>query len=83
MRVDFALRAEGQPRLTYSDVRQRFAGRPQAPSLREVREAVLEVRHSKSMTLSEDDPIAGAPGLFQESRPRSEWRFHHGGGSAR
>lgn len=63
-RVDFALRAGGEPRLIYGDLQQRFAGRRQCPALHEVREAVLDVRRSKSMILSEDDPNSRSAGSF-------------------
>jgi UDP-N-acetylmuramate dehydrogenase len=64
LRVDFALRTDGQPRLLYADLQQRFAGRVQPPKLSEVRETVLAIRRGKSMVLSKDDPNSKSVGSF-------------------
>ncbi len=64
LRVDFALRTDGQARLLYADLEQRFAGRSLPPTLAEVRETVLGIRRSKSMVLSEDDPNSRNAGSF-------------------
>jgi UDP-N-acetylmuramate dehydrogenase len=64
LRVDFALRAGGKPRLLYADLQQRFADHSRLPKLNEVREAVLEIRKAKSMVLSENDPDSRSAGSF-------------------
>jgi UDP-N-acetylmuramate dehydrogenase len=64
VRVDFALRTDGKPRLLYADLQQRFTHSAQPPKLSEVREAVLEIRKAKSMVLSENDPDCRSAGSF-------------------
>jgi UDP-N-acetylmuramate dehydrogenase len=64
VRVDFALRADGKPRLLYADLQQRFTPSAQPPKLSEVRAAVLEIRKAKSMVLSENDPDCRSAGSF-------------------
>jgi UDP-N-acetylmuramate dehydrogenase len=64
LRVDFALRTDGKVRLLYADLQKRFAGCARPPELSEVREAVLEIRRSKSMVLQEDDPDSRSVGSF-------------------
>ena len=64
LRVDFALRTDGKPRLLYADLQQRFTHSVQSPKISEVREAVLEIRMAKSMVLSENDPNRKSAGSF-------------------
>ncbi len=65
VRVDFALRTDGKPRLLYANLQQRFAGHSaQPPKLSEVRAAVIEIRRAKSMVLSENDPDCRSAGSF-------------------
>lgn len=64
LRVDFALRTDRQPRLLYTDLQQMFVHRTQPPTIREVREAVLDIRSSKSMILRTEDPDAKSAGSF-------------------
>ena len=61
--VSFKLDPGGPPNLSYSQVAERFEGSP-APSLGEVRAAVLEHRRSKSMVVDEDDPNRRSAGSF-------------------
>jgi UDP-N-acetylmuramate dehydrogenase len=61
--VSFALIPGGAPDLTYDQVAKRFPG-PGSPGLAEVRNAVLELRRSKSMVLDEDDPNRRSVGSF-------------------
>ena len=64
LRVDFALRTDGKPRLLYADLQQRFAHSVRPPKISEVREAVLEIRKARSMVLSENDPDGKSAGSF-------------------
>ena len=64
LRVDFALRTDGKPRLLYADLQQRFTHSVQPPKISEVRAAVLEIRKAKSMVLSENDPNCKSAGSF-------------------
>jgi UDP-N-acetylmuramate dehydrogenase len=62
LRVDFALRIDGMPRIQYPDLQRRFGSA--VPSLGEVREAVLQIRKSKSMVLRDGDPDSKSTGSF-------------------
>lgn len=63
LEVTFALRPGGAPSVRYADLQRRFAGR-EAPSLAEVREAVIAVRRTKSMVLDPADPNSRSAGSF-------------------
>ena len=63
-RVDFALAPGGAPAMGYREVQAKFEGHSAAPSLAEVREAVLEIRRSKSMVVSQEDPNSRSAGSF-------------------
>jgi UDP-N-acetylmuramate dehydrogenase len=60
--VDFVLRSDGQPCIRYPDLQQRFGG--EEPPIREVREAVLQIRKSKGMVLEHGDPDSKSVGSF-------------------
>jgi UDP-N-acetylmuramate dehydrogenase len=62
LKVDFALRSHGKPRISYQDLQQRFAGK--RPTISEAREAVLEIRRSKAMVLQEGDADSKSVGSF-------------------
>lgn len=63
--VDFALRPSGKPSIRYEELRRHFAARGiEAPNLREVREAVLSLRRSKSMVIDASDPNRRSAGSF-------------------
>jgi UDP-N-acetylmuramate dehydrogenase len=62
--VRFALEPNGAPSIHYRDLRNHFAGRPQPPSLAEVRSAVREIRHSKAMLIVEGDEDCRSAGSF-------------------
>lgn len=64
-RVRFALRPGGAPSLRYGELTQRFASRGDtAPSLAEVRAAVLALRGAKSMVLDPLDENRQSAGSF-------------------
>jgi UDP-N-acetylmuramate dehydrogenase len=75
LRVSFALSRSAKPKLSYADLRKYFAGRTDAPSLAEVREAVLAIRRSKGMVLDEDDPDSRSAGSFFQNPVLSESEF--------
>lgn len=60
--VTFELKKNGEPKIVYKDLAERFEN--QKPSLSEVRETVLEIRRSKSMVIDPDDPNAKSAGSF-------------------
>jgi UDP-N-acetylmuramate dehydrogenase len=64
LRVSFALQHSGDPRLAYADLRKYFANRNGTPSLAQVREAVREIRASKSMLITPGDEDARSAGSF-------------------
>jgi UDP-N-acetylmuramate dehydrogenase len=61
--VSFALRPGGAPAVRYAELAGRFAGRA-APSLAEVRDAVIALRRAKSMVLDPADENGRSAGSF-------------------
>lgn len=61
--VTYALRAQGEPRLGYADLRRRFPAGTK-PTLKEVSEAVREIRHGKGMLIVEGEPDCRSAGSF-------------------
>jgi len=64
LRVTFALRRGGNPGLRYAELQKVFAGSAEAATLPQVREAVLEIRRSKSMVLDSSDENRRSAGSF-------------------
>jgi len=62
--VDFALRRDGRPRIRYPDLQRRFGGDAPEPTIRQVREAVLQIRESKGMLSPGKDPDSKSAGSF-------------------
>ncbi len=62
LRVTFELVPGGAPRIEYADVKRYFAGR--TPTLATTREAVREIRRSKSMLIVEGDEDCRSAGSF-------------------
>ena len=63
--VEYRLTPGGAPSVRYPDVQRRLAeGGISAPSLRDVRAAVIDVRRLKSMVLDPGDPNARSVGSF-------------------
>jgi UDP-N-acetylmuramate dehydrogenase len=63
-RVDYRLRQNGSPTLTYAELKAHFSGREKTPSLIEVADAVRGIRKSKGMLLVEGDPDCRSAGSF-------------------
>jgi len=64
LRVTYALKPDGKPRLQYADLQKYFAGRDDTPSLAEVRAAVRTVRANKGMLITPGDPDSRSAGSF-------------------
>ena len=64
LRVTYEVRAGGAPSLRYADLQKYFADRNEAPTLAEVRKAVLKIRASKGMLITPDDPDSRSAGSF-------------------
>jgi UDP-N-acetylmuramate dehydrogenase len=62
--VCYALAPGGKPNLTYADVKKYFGETDRVPSLKEVREAVRAIRHTKAMLIVADDPDCRSAGSF-------------------
>jgi UDP-N-acetylmuramate dehydrogenase len=60
--VRFALVPNGEPKVAYRDLQQHFGDRK--PSLKEVREAVRDIRHRKGMLIVEGDEDCRSAGSF-------------------
>ena len=64
LRVIYALTPDGEPLLTYADLKRHFAGRETTPNLSETREAVRHIRALKGMLLVPGDPDSQSAGSF-------------------
>jgi UDP-N-acetylmuramate dehydrogenase len=63
--VTFSLTPDGAPSIRYADLKKYFAEKNNAtPSLKEAREAVIDIRSRKSMVISADDPNSKSAGSF-------------------
>jgi UDP-N-acetylmuramate dehydrogenase len=63
-RVDYRLRRDGSPLVTYADLKKHFQGRAESATLGEVADAVRAIRRSKAMLLVEGDPDCRSAGSF-------------------
>ena len=63
-RVDYRLRLNGSPQITYADLKTHFKDRAEPATLREVADAVRAIRQSKAMLLVEGDPDCRSAGSF-------------------
>jgi UDP-N-acetylmuramate dehydrogenase len=64
LNVDLVLHPNGEPRIQYPDLQRFFSRSPHIPSIREVREAALQIRAAKGMVLQEHDPESKTAGSF-------------------
>jgi len=64
LRVRYALTPEGEPRISYADLKRHFAGRETTPNLAETREAVRHIRALKGMLIVAGDPDCLSAGSF-------------------
>lgn len=62
--VTFSLTENGAPSLRYADIKKYFDGNSKAPTLGEVRKAVIEIRARKSMVIDAADPNSRSAGSF-------------------
>jgi UDP-N-acetylmuramate dehydrogenase len=67
--VDYRLRRNGAPTLTYAELKAYFSGREKVPSLAEVADAVRGIRKNKGMLLIEGDPDCRSAGSFFKNPP--------------
>jgi UDP-N-acetylmuramate dehydrogenase len=68
-RVDYRLRRNGAPTLTYAELKAHFSNWKAVPTLAEVAEAVRGIRRSKGMLLVEGDPDCRSAGSFFKNPP--------------
>lgn len=64
LKVAYQLSNSGRPRIEYADLKKRFAGSAPTPTLRQVRDAVLEIRRSKAMVIDDGNPDCLSAGSF-------------------
>jgi UDP-N-acetylmuramate dehydrogenase len=64
LRVTYALVPGGSPSLLYADLKKYFAASAPAPTLSQTRDAVREIRGSKSMLISPGDRDSRSAGSF-------------------
>jgi UDP-N-acetylmuramate dehydrogenase len=64
LRVSYALRPGGEPRIRYADLEKHFAGHAVTPTLSELRNAVRDIRHSKAMLIVPGEEDARSAGSF-------------------
>lgn len=60
--VKYALRRGGEPKIVYADLKKHFSKK--TPDLQETRDAVIEIRSTKSMVINENDPNSQSAGSF-------------------
>ncbi len=73
--VSFCLEYGGKPKLAYADVQSHFEDRTGEPTLAETREAVLEIRRSKSMVIVPGDEDSRSVGSFFKNPILAEERY--------
>jgi len=73
--VTYALNPHGEPEISYPDLKNYFAGREINPGLKEVCEAVRNIRASKAMLLTPDDPDSRSAGSFFKNPIVAEDRY--------
>ncbi|HEX3320270.1 MAG TPA: UDP-N-acetylmuramate dehydrogenase [Terriglobales bacterium] len=64
VKVSYALKHDGAPRIAYGDLKKHFAGWSESPTLAQVREAVRKIRASKGMLLVPGDEDCRSAGSF-------------------
>jgi len=64
LRVTYALEPGGAPRVHYADLKKYFAGRSEAPTLAETRDAVRRIRAGKGMLITPGDEDCRSAGSF-------------------
>ena len=64
LRVTFTLAPGGAPHIEYADLKKHFAGWSTTPTLAETREAVRQIRASKSMLIKPGDEDSRSAGSF-------------------
>jgi UDP-N-acetylmuramate dehydrogenase len=62
LRVSFALKSGGAPKIAYADLQRVFPNG--TPSLAEVRETIIRIRSGKGMVLDPNDPDSRSAGSF-------------------
>ncbi len=63
-RVDYRLKRDGEPQITYADLAARFKSMSSSATLSDVASAVREIRQSKGMLLVNGDPDCRSAGSF-------------------
>lgn len=63
-RVDYRLRSNGAPQMTYADLKTHFKSHTDAVTLSEVADAVRTIRRGKGMLVVEGDPDCRSAGSF-------------------
>jgi UDP-N-acetylmuramate dehydrogenase len=73
--VTYSLTQDGASLITYKDLKDIFGDR--APSLKETREAVLNIRRAKSMVIDDNDPNSQSAGSFFKNPVVTAGQFEH------
>ncbi|MEO8042860.1 MAG: UDP-N-acetylmuramate dehydrogenase [Acidobacteriota bacterium] len=60
--VTYNLTSNGEPKIAYRDLKDHFSDLP--PTLKDTRDAVLNIRRAKSMVIDPDDPNSRSAGSF-------------------
>ena len=73
--VTYALKFDGEPKIIYRDLQEFFGEKK--PNLAEARNAVLNIRRSKSMVIDESDPNSKSVGSFFKNPvvPKEEFKI--------
>jgi UDP-N-acetylmuramate dehydrogenase len=73
--VTYSLNSDGAPAIRYADLKKYFDANPGTPTLRAVRDAVIEIRAQKSMVIAANDPNSRSAGSFFKNPIVSEEKF--------
>jgi len=76
-RASFSQLHGGKPKLAYGDLKSHFANHPGEPTLRETREAVLEVRRRKAMVIEPGNADSRSVGSFFKNPVIAEQQYGH------
>lgn len=75
LQVTYALSSEGDPQITYADLKRHFEGRETSPNLAETREAVRHIRALKGMLMVPGNPDSQSAGSFFKNPVLSESQY--------
>lgn len=80
--VHYKLHPNGQPQVTYGDIKQYFSNTKKAADLKTVADVVRQIRRGKGMLIVEGDPDCRSAGSFFKNPVVGSGRLHEVAGAA-